>query len=334
MLYKNKFNINFYTALIVSLFYAFYLSYLSNDFFRDRENYILYAMFFDDLGRDSSLLFYLFNEPLFLYYNKVLSFVFNPEAVPKFGVFFIAFTLSYLILKHSKNILLSIIGLSLLFFVPYTFHLQLVVLRQGIATALLIWFVYLFWGRKIFYLLSFVLSFFHVSFFIVFFILFYDYILAKYIKNIQIRLFLITITTFLGSFFLLKVASNLGVRQAQSSHLEVNENGGGGFIIFSFILMFLFFRGFNNVYSNKYGRVAALGLITYLAFYFTLPVSGRIIATFLPFFYIYVVSYKNLKVTFAAVVFLIINIYLYYNSIVGGSLTLEGIRYLDNIFVF
>jgi len=337
--YSNLFKINVrsedYVKISISIFfaciYAYFLSSLSNDIFRDRGNYIVYARNFDSIGRGNSLISSLVNEPIFLFYNELLSYIFVQETVPKVGVFIIAFTLSYFIFKYSKNILLAIFGLLLLFFVSYTFHLQLVVLRQGIATALLIWIVYLFWGKRIFYPLTFLLSFFHVSFFIVFFVLFYDYILSKYITNIKLRLFLITITTFLGSFFLLRIALGLGVRQAESSHLQINENSGGGFILFSFLLIFLFFRGFNNVYSDRYGRVATLGLIAYLALYFTIPVSGRLIGTFLPFFYIYIVSCRSSKVIFAAVIFLIVNIYLYYGSITGGSLTLEGVRYLDNI---
>lgn len=316
-------------SIFVSTLYASILSLLSNDFFRDRENYILYAFYVDSKADRYSSIAYFFNEPLFIAYNKLLLYVFTPEMVPKVGVFFIAFTFSYFIFKYSKDMLLAILGLLLLFFVAYTFHLQLVVLRQGVATALLLWLVYLFWDKKILFPLIFLLSLIHVSFFIVFFILFYDYILSKYVENIKVRIFWILTTTFIGSFFLVSLGSSLGVRQAESSSLDVSKAGGGGFILFVFVLLFLFFRGFNNVYSDKYGRIAVLGIVAYLALYFTTPISGRLISTFLPFLYIYIVSYKNLKVIFAAIIFLIVNTYLYYDSIVGGSLSFEGVQHLN-----
>lgn len=322
-------------SFLLAVSYSYFLSSFPNELFRDRDNYIIYAILSNELGEKYSTLSYFFNEPLFLYYNEVLSNFFLPDVVPKVGVFFVSFTLAYFILKYASDFFVVLLGFLLLFFVSYTFHLQLVVLRQGIATALLIWFVYFFWdNKKVFYFLCFLLPFLHVSFFIVSSLLLYDYILSRLIRDVKLRILLITVTVFLASFMMLGVASSLGVRQAGEEHLEVNENGGGGFVLFSFILIFLFFRGLNNVYRDKYGRIAILGLIAYLAFYFTLPISGRLIGTFLPFFYIYVVSCNNLKVVFSAFIFLILSMFLYYGSLVNGSLTLKGVRYLNSILGF
>jgi hypothetical protein len=131
---------------------------------------------------------------------------------------------------------------------------------------------------------------------------------------------------------MLKIAGALGVRQASAEHLLNNNAGGGGFILFSFLSVFMFLRGVNNMYSDSYGRIALLGCVTYLAFYFTLPVSGRLIASFLPFYYIYYVSSGNKKTFFAGLVFLIVNIVLFYGAITNGSLTIVGANYVQSLF--
>lgn len=330
----NNFYIKIIGSILISIVYATLLSILPNYIFRDRDEYIVYAIYSNDILKNYSFESVFFNEPLFLIYNSILSNFFPAQLVPKVGVFFITFTLSYFILIYAKSFLKILLGFFLLFFVSYTFHLQLVVLRQGIATAIFMWFVHFFWGQKKFYPLCFTLPFFHASFFIIIPVLLYDNFLSRYFKNIKTKIVIISISMIALSLILLKVAADLGVRQATEDHLLNNENSGGGFILFAFIFIFLFFRGLNNVYNDKYGRISILGLIIYLMFYFSIPISGRIIATFLPFMYVYIISSKNYKILFASIAFLIINMYLFYSSVTGGSLTLEGVRYLDNILKF
>lgn len=335
---KSNLDSNYYVKVFlsvsISLIYALLLTILPNYLFRDREEYIVYATYSSSILESSNSLTLLFNEPLFLFYNKMLSYIFPSNLIPKVSVFFISFTLMYFIVIKANSFLRFLLGFFLVFFVQYTFHLQLVVLRQGIATALLMWFVYFFWGQKKFYPSCFLLPFFHSSFFIIVFVLLYDNFLSYFIKGVKKRLVLIAITTSILSFILLEFARILGVRQASQSHLMQNDNGGGGFILFSFILLILFFRGMNNVYKDKFGRMAILGIIVYLAFYYTVPVSGRIISSFLPFLYIYIVASKNWKIIILANIFLIVNLCLFYSSIVDASLTLEGARYLNYFFSF
>lgn len=328
--------VNYYikniVAIIISILYAVVLSSFSNDLFYDRENYIIYATYSNDILNSYSSLSYLFNEPLFLYYNSLLSNLFPFEVVPKIGVFFTAFTLMYFISKYAESFLKFILGFLLLIFVSYTFHLQLVALRQGIATAFFIWIVYFFWNKKIFYPLCLLLPFFHSSFFIISAVLLYNDVLSYKIKDVKKLIIILIISLSFFSLFLLQVASILGVRQATEDHLLTSQNSGGGFVLFLFIFLFMFFRGLNNIYRDKFGKIAILGLVVYLTFYFTIPISGRIIGTFLPFMYVYIVSSRNIKVAFASIVFLIVNIYLFHSSVTNNSLTLEGVRYFNKIF--
>jgi hypothetical protein len=323
--YKNIF------FILLSFLYALLLSSYPNEFFRDRENYIVYAINFDIIADNYPMAVYFFNEPLFLLYNKFFSFFVEPEVVPKVSVFFIAFTISFLILKKSRDPFFAILGFCFLFFISYTFHLQLVVLRQGVATALFLWLVYFFDREKKFYPLCFLLSFFHISFFIVFLVIFYDHILSRFISKKTLRVFIIFISILFSSFFALKIAGVMEIRQSSEEHLLTNSSGGGGFVLFLFLSFFMFLRGFNNVYSDSYGRIALLGFVTYLAFYFTLPISGRIIGTFLPFYYIYYVSSGNKKTFFSGLVFLIVCNALFYVTIINSSLTSVGVSYLQRL---
>lgn len=319
---------------VIAMCYGLILSSWPNEYFRDRFNYILYAERFEDIASSYSSASWLVNEPLFLTYNYLLSFLFTPEQVPQVGVFFIASTIAFFILRHAHSYLMIFVGFAFLFFISYTFHLQLVVLRQGIATALLLWIVYFFYKKKYFPILFFLLSFVHVSFFIVFLIVFYEKFLGIFIKDFTLRIILFCTSLFALSFVLLKVASSLGVRQAEGEHLLNNTASGGGFILFAFLFLFFYLRGLNNVENNPYGKIALLGILSYLVFYFTIPVSGRLIATFLPFFYIYVISCTNGKIHFSAYVFLLINLILFAGSITGGSLTNIGSEKFYSIVPF
>jgi hypothetical protein len=311
--------------------YGLILSSWSNEYFRDRANYIVYADNFQELASRFEGVSFFFNEPIFLSYNYLLSFFFTSEQIPQVGVFFIASTLAFFVLKYAHSYMMVFVGFAFLFFISYTFHLQLVVLRQGIATAFFLWGVFFLYEKKYFPIFVFSLSFLHSSFFIVSFILFYEKILGVFIKNFGVRLIVFCSSLFTLSFILLKVASSLGVRQAESAHLLNNSSGGGGFVLFAFVFIFLYFRGLDNVERNPFGKIALLGVLSYLIFYFTVPISGRLIGTFLPFFYIYVISSFNSKIHFSAYVFFILNLILFTGSIEGASLTSLGVEKLYSI---
>lgn len=316
--------------MVLAVLYAGFLASLPNELFRDRLNYIIYAEDFELIANSYSGFSLLFNEPLFLFYNYILSFFFSSENVPKVGVFFIAATFSFFILRFSKNWVVAIIAMLMLFFVSYTFHAQLVVLRQGIATALLMWTIFYFKDSKWLYFIVFLLGFFHTSFFIVFLVFYFDYVLRFFLKDLMLRLIVFSMVMFLASFFMLDIATILGVRQASETHLLNNENNGGGFLLFLFMMGFIYLRGLNNVYNDRFGKVVVLGFIIYLVFYFTIPISGRIISVFLPFFYVYFASNINFKIFFSGAIFLLVNLFIFKSSIEGGSLTYIGVLKLNS----
>lgn len=72
---------------LAALIYGLLLASLPNELFRDRENYVVYASNFAIIFKQYNAITLLFNEPLFLLYNKVLSLFFPRKRYPEL-VFF------------------------------------------------------------------------------------------------------------------------------------------------------------------------------------------------------------------------------------------------------
>lgn len=315
-----------WTSIILSLFYALLLVALPNDLFRDRGNYIRYANIAEYIKRPFEISVYFFTEPFFYYYNKLLLIFISPDIIPKVAVFLIAYTTMYFILSSSRSYYGAALSALLLFFMPFTFHLQLVVLRQAIATAGFIWAVYYFWdNKKILFLSCFLMSLIHVSFFVILFILVVEYLFEKFFKNPKINILGLAIVLFTSSFAFLQLAKQLGVRQANQDHVQgAASSVGGAFILFIFMLVCIYLNGFNKTYSNKFGRLAIIGLVAYIALYFTTAIPGRLMSSFLPFIYIYIAYSKNWKILIAASILLIANLFIFTSSVIEGSLSYIG----------
>jgi hypothetical protein len=235
------------------------------------------------------------------------------------------------LLFFSKNNIAFILGIISLIFISYTFHLQFVILRQGFAATLFLIFTVFFYYKRYYLTLVLFLGFIHSSFFLIWFVIFADKFLSVFISNFNYMVFILLVLIIVSSFSMLHVAQYLGLRQSVGSDLTDNSNGGGGFVLFLFLFLCLYASNFNKMILNPIGYVALIGFVIYLGFYFTVPVSGRVISTFLPFYYIYFVSNFYPKVFYPALVFVLVNIIIFYNSIVNGSLTIDGINYLNNL---
>ncbi|NVP02084.1 EpsG family protein [Photobacterium damselae subsp. damselae] len=305
---------------VVSFIYASILSSIPSVYFRDRVNYYIYAKDFDRISSQySTFSSKLFNEPIFLYINNFFSFISSDKLILYF-VFFIAFTCSFMILNYSRNAMYGLLGLCLLFFIPQTFHLQLVILRQGIATSLLLWFIFFNHNKLDYKLLLFVLllSFIHTSFFILLGMLLIDKILID--KNIRFFAQL-TYGIFIGfSYHLIGIV--FSIRQVTESHMEsVGSVSGISFIIWSSILYYIYryYRATNDIII----LISIYGLIFYLSNYFISPISGRIFSTFLPF--ILITLLKNMtKQRVVILIFLLLsNLLIFPTTISNNSLLIK-----------
>lgn len=311
----------YFLLSVISFFYASALSSIPSLYFRDRVNYYMYAKDFERIS-EQYLTFSskLFNEPIFLYINKFFSFIPADNLILYF-VFFISFTCSFIILNYSRNVIYGFLGLCLLFFIPQTFHLQLVILRQGIAASLLLWF--LFFNNKLDYkllLLLLLLSFIHTSFFILLGMLLIDKILINQSKNIRFFSQLVY-GLFIGfSYHLLGMI--FSIRQVTESHMtSVGGVSGISFIIWSTVLYYLY-RYYKNS-NDTIILISIYGLIFYLSNYFISPISGRIFSTFLPFIIITLLKNMTKQRIIILILLLVSNLFIFSSTISNNSLLIK-----------
>ncbi|WP_318435735.1 EpsG family protein [Photobacterium leiognathi] len=315
--------------LIVSIIFAFLLTLLPNEYFRDRVNYILYAKNALDIMSSYNDFSIYTNEPLFLLLNNFLSLFFDNDSVPLFFVFFSSFTFSYFILIRSKSYLFAILGFLALIFVPQSFHMLLVTLRQAFTAALLMWIVYYFWSSRFFLFLVFCLGFIHSSGFIIFAFLFLDKVFSSFVsKDIYIRVvFLVIISVFI-SFSILPLANILELRQSNEYKNVIINVGGGNFIIYTLVLLITLTQRKKLFVNDGFYIVAIVGISVYIGMYFFSPFSGRLIISFMPFIICLMCFFGNIKSLLLLIFFVIINSFVFKESIMNLSLSEQGVRYL------
>lgn len=331
----HKDSLSSFFTMLVAVLYATAMAMLPNAYFRDRVNYINYAI--DSKGilnsYDNTLVL-LFNEPLFLLLNGFLSSFIHADNVPAVFVFFISFTIFFVVIKKSKNMITTTVAVLLIFFTAQVFHLQVVVLRQGVATALFIWLVYYFWNTKKLYIFLPFLGFLHSSFFVVSLIFYIDKVTVLMIsRRLVIRLFVQFSFGLVVALAGLYVASALGMRQASESHvLGPVSVGGGNFILWSLVLITLMSLSTKKLLSDPFYIVSMLGLCFYLALYFLSPIAGRVVGVFLPFCLVAITTNFSGRVSLIMFCVLAINVYVFFNGIEANSLTDSGVRYFSGLF--
>ncbi|GAC33484.1 EpsG family protein [Paraglaciecola polaris] len=323
---------NFY-LLVFSFLYALSFSLLSNDIFRDRDNYTAYARSFEEIFfRYDSLLAKFFNEPLFLFFNYIASFFLPSDSVPKFFVFIISFTISFFVFKSSKNFIMLLLSVLLLLLIPQLIHLQLVTLRQGLGVSLIIWAVILSKKQSFIAISIFAAGFIHSSFFIVFILFIADMCVGGNHgdKRYYLRLLLQGVIAISISLVFLYLAQMLGVRQANAEHLtgSVNISGGGLILWFSVFFVFLTRSRF-YFYKDLSVRLSYIGLVSYLSMYLISPLAGRFIITFLPFILVTMVSRFNYREMSIIVLVLFLNSFFYIDTLKNNSLTSYGIKFFN-----
>lgn len=324
--------IKVFIFVFCSATFAFLLTLLPNEYFRDRANYIIYAK--DSLNimerYDGIALFT--NEPLFLLLNSALSYIFDAETVPLVYVFFIGFTVSFFVFIKSRNILLTVLGFMALILVPQSFHMLLVILRQAFSAALLVWIIYYFWQSRFFLLLVFCLGFIHSSSFIVFAFLSIDKIFSSFISKDIIRrvVFLILISAMI-SFLIMPMAEMLALRQSTEYQETVSGGGGGGggnFILYISILLVILSQRKKIHAEDGFYVVALLGVSVYVGMYFFSPFAGRLITSFLPLIICLMCMFGNLRAFSLLAGFVLANSFVFKSIIEKNSLSEQGVRYL------
>ncbi|MEY0220234.1 EpsG family protein [Providencia rettgeri] len=330
---QNMQNTNKIFIILYSTLYSYILATLPNYIFRDRANYLVYAEKSSEILQQYNGISIISNEPLFLLINTVLKSIFPLEIIPNVIVFFISFTISYIILVRSKNMLLGILGILCVLSIAQVFHLQLVILRQGLATALLLWIVYFFWNKKYFLFLVFVLAFIHSSMLLIVFFFLVDKITKKYISHkVEYRIIVLLFISFSTSILIIPIAELLSMRQAKEYNDISSSVGGGNFILYSLILMTLITQQKKIFLDDGIYTVTIIGISIYIGMYFISPLSGRLISTFTPFIICTLCYFNNLRSYLLLFIIISINSFIFYSTVINNSLTAEGILLLNNTF--
>lgn len=321
---QNQLALKYFLMFSISIAYIFIYSTFPSYWFRDRVNYVEIAKNSGEMiDYHFSQYDILFHEPIFLYINKILLLFINPQYIPNFFVFFITSSLVFFLFKKANNFTLFLLGILSLIVVPFLFHMQLVVLRQALATVLFI--LILFYGRKEINILIFLglLPLVHASFALIFVIYFMYVVLNRRFSNIFYLSVFISLFLFLFFNFAMLVATYLGFYQIgyiKNYELDVS---GGAFVFFIFIFISLLYVCRNQ--RNKINDLAIIFTAIYLLLYFVTPLIGRYMVTFFPFILLSLVERSKIE-NYAILVVLIViySIVSYNGAIFENSLLISS----------
>lgn len=312
------FKVRLFSALILSILYAFILSSLDLSLFRDLRNYELYI---DTLEYRKTLILengIIFYEPLFYLVCKILSLFFDSEGAVRFLIFFNCFTIFFKCSTSFSRRWQNILLLLLCLLQPQIFAIQLVTIRQGFGVAIFIWLFPLLKNKlQIAFTLA-ILGMIHNSFFIIAFFVFVFYLFEKMTnRSYYVKLFLLFLVGIVFNLAMFVILQFFSSKQGAGYEDASLQGGGGGFILWGTLFFYICFiqKKFRDV-STFYQifDFTLIGLVIYLTSYFLTPIAGRIIGTFIPFVY-FLILLKRENLMFA-VFLLLLNWYLFFN---GGA---------------
>ncbi|MCF2848679.1 EpsG family protein [Pseudoalteromonas sp. ACER1] len=265
-------------CLLFALVFAFILCYLPIEQLVDRNNYLVYSSFSSEILSsrfNNGLISFLFNEPFWLFVNLFLSSVFSAENTVRIIIFFSTFITFYLVLANFEPKFLLLLLLFL--FLPQVLKNNVIHLRQGLAIALFLvgWFSNNSKSKLFFLCLAALV---HTSFIIVGFGMFLVDFLSRIRVSNGIKNLIYVVVGILIAIFGLVIASTFGARQAER-YAEVSANiSGFGFVFWSGVFFLYLSQGKDFVTRNSY---SLFFILLYLATYFTLPVTGRVLESVL-----------------------------------------------------
>lgn len=309
--------IYFLVTFFIGLMYVSFAISMPNDWFRDRNYYVLYAEISGDLLSDiGSNLSLLVNEPLFLTTAKFFGDTFSSDAFPKFMCAIVTGIFVYVVAKRSRTFIMFLLGMVSLLFISYLQTAQIMVLRQGVATAifLLVFLSNVSDKKKL--ITCFVLSFFHSVFFIVSLIyaLYLFYLRKKSTGTMISIVAVVSAILFLFSKFFLVY---FGFRQAELYSTEMDSGSGGAFILSAILFLYLYFYGDKS--NKELYDWSLIGIVLFLVGYYLFFSAGRLYVSFFPFILVLLISKSRIQDILFLTFINLIYIILFYN---GGYLIL------------
>ena len=293
-------------CFVIACAYSLFMASMPGDIVTDRVNYINYA--------DNSTLILLssfnggffslmFNEPLWLILNIVLSFLLTSEGVVDCIILVSSFSVSYYILRVNPK---AFIFLLLILFFPQVLGKFIVHLRQGFAIS--IFFIALMCKKEsLKFILIMITPFFHSSFFIIVFMLF----IMVFFRNIKLSatieiLILIAVSIFIG-MSLISIGSLLEARQTNQEQLTVSVSGLG--FLFWLSLAALYITG-GKKFIKKYIFSFSF-IVLYLTTYFFNPYLVRVFESIFVLVILMALGLSRFKLTISCGLFLILFLFTY-----------------------
>ena len=324
----SKYYYYFFSSIFLVI-YVVFLTFMPNDWFRDRENYLIYAGSAESIQKLYSGLYFYFNEPLFLKINSFSSIFFDYKVIPQFFVFFISFTFCFNLMKNSKTIIVYILGIILLLTIPYIIQSQLVALRQGLATAIFMWGFLSFKDEKKVAVLILICAFIHSIYFLIFFFYCINFI---FFKNLDFnrKLFFNSVGMICFSIFSIAVVRFFGLRQGEEYSENFNQGSGGAFILFVFVFVYLLVYGSKE--NKRLYDFSILGVLLFLSAYFLTPIAGRFFNTIAPFVVLLLVQRSRLIDILFLLFLSIIFVTLMFLSTYTSLLTIPDSIFINSFF--
>lgn len=312
-LLNQKISITFLIIIIIftSFLYAGSLASIPVDIFMDRDNYIIYAESYNIIFHryyESGIINVLFNEPLWLLYNCVLSVFLKSEDTVRFTVFISALITAYLTLRFKPKsfILLVFFLLYPQVLIKYTVHL-----RQGLAIAIfLIGYLSSNQTRKLVFIS--LTPFIHLSFAFVLFIFLIIKMMQKIKMDVYLILMVILISGLAISYVLPIIASVSGARQADEYMFDMTNVSGLGFLFWTAILMLFLLQGKSFIEKNTLPIAA---MVFYLSTYFFIEVTGRIFESMLIIVFLSAMQLSSWRYTSFIILFISLFAFSYYQKL-------------------
>lgn len=255
---------------------------------RDRTHYLDYASFdfasvLDRLS--DGLVFFIFNEPLFFLIASLCGAIFNSDTQAiRFIIFVISFIAAYYCYNRTNNLFLTL----LILFFSQIYGNYVMSLRQGTALAFLLLGIMNFRLKGFFYILC--TPFIHNSFFLILLIYIVCYFYAKFNFRLITSICISLIINLIIFSIVLKLAAELGLRQAADydAYGGVSDQTSGIGFLFWIIIFIIYTFGidFSKLTNNSLElrqidllllHFSLFSIIFYLFTYYYSPPLSRLI---------------------------------------------------------
>lgn len=291
---------------ILALVIIFFIVSLPSDLLWDRDNYLNYAANSEEILKTyDSFTKLIFNDYFFLKLNYFLSIYMSSEKIVLFLLISCLALNFYLISRHALNSFMFTIGIILSILIVPILHLEVVAIRQFLATVIALLALSFSSKKNKVALCFFVASLIHSSFFIFLFLFVIDnFIFEKFSKNKRFILNLSVILVLAFSYIF--VGSYLGFRQIELYSSYDGAVGGGSLIVVILLLVYLFIYYGHIKYDLMYNFVVQ-GFLLFLIFYIfaNSSISARLLESILPAFILLLVAkFRRIEVIVIFIIFL------------------------------